>query len=187
MVTHSSILVWRIPWTEETGGLQSMGLQRVGHNWVTKHSIEHRLKQICINQNGNYFNEHIFASERWIGLFLKHKNPCFRIQWTLGRHFLPPAGCGSLPCKKVVEVLEEVVVGWWEIRWMWWMRPTLEPNLFNFWSIGCATCSRTLFWRSTGPFLLTSAGCRHGSFWCSSSICWAYFSDVLVSLGLRKM
>ena len=26
------------PWTEETGGLQSMGLQRVGHNWVTKHS-----------------------------------------------------------------------------------------------------------------------------------------------------
>ena len=32
MATHSSILVWRIPWTEEPGGLQSMGLQRVGHN-----------------------------------------------------------------------------------------------------------------------------------------------------------
>ena len=31
-VTHSSILAWRIPWTEEPGGLQSMGLQRVGHN-----------------------------------------------------------------------------------------------------------------------------------------------------------
>ena len=30
--THSSILAWRIPWTEESGGLQSMGLQRVGHN-----------------------------------------------------------------------------------------------------------------------------------------------------------
>ena len=29
MVTHSSILAWRIPWTEESGGLQSMGLQRV--------------------------------------------------------------------------------------------------------------------------------------------------------------
>ena len=29
MATHSSILVWEIPWTEETGGLQSMGLQRV--------------------------------------------------------------------------------------------------------------------------------------------------------------
>ena len=32
MVTHSSILVWRIPWTEEPGRLQSMGLQRVRHN-----------------------------------------------------------------------------------------------------------------------------------------------------------
>ena len=32
MATHSSILAWRIPGTEEPGGLQSMGLQRVGHN-----------------------------------------------------------------------------------------------------------------------------------------------------------
>ena len=32
MANHSSILAWRIPWTEELGGLQSMGLQRVGHN-----------------------------------------------------------------------------------------------------------------------------------------------------------
>ena len=32
MATHSSILTWRIPWTEEPGGLQSMGSQRVGHN-----------------------------------------------------------------------------------------------------------------------------------------------------------
>ena len=31
MATHSNILAWRIPWTEEPGGLQSMGLQRVGH------------------------------------------------------------------------------------------------------------------------------------------------------------
>ena len=30
--SHSSILAWRIPWTEEPGGLQSMGLQRVGHD-----------------------------------------------------------------------------------------------------------------------------------------------------------
>ena len=32
MATHSSILAWKISWTEEPGGLQSMGLQRVGHN-----------------------------------------------------------------------------------------------------------------------------------------------------------
>ena len=36
MAPHSSILAWRIPWTEETGSLQSIGLQRVGHNSVTK-------------------------------------------------------------------------------------------------------------------------------------------------------
>ena len=32
MATHSSILAWRIPWTEEPGGLQSTGSQRVGHD-----------------------------------------------------------------------------------------------------------------------------------------------------------
>ena len=32
MVTHSSMLAWEIPWTEEPGGLQSIGSQRVGHN-----------------------------------------------------------------------------------------------------------------------------------------------------------
>jgi len=32
MVTHSSILAWRIPWTEESGRLQFVGLQRVGHD-----------------------------------------------------------------------------------------------------------------------------------------------------------
>ena len=32
MAAHSSILAWKIPWTEEPGGLQSMGLQKVGHN-----------------------------------------------------------------------------------------------------------------------------------------------------------
>ena len=38
MATHSSILAWKIPWTEEPGGLQSMGLQRVEYNWATKHT-----------------------------------------------------------------------------------------------------------------------------------------------------
>ena len=35
MATHSSILPWRIPWTEEPGGLQSMDLQRAGNDWLT--------------------------------------------------------------------------------------------------------------------------------------------------------
>ena len=35
MATHSSTLAWKIPWTEEPGRLQSMGSQRVGHDWAT--------------------------------------------------------------------------------------------------------------------------------------------------------
>ena len=36
METHYSIHAWEIPWTEEPGGLQSMGFQRVRHDWATK-------------------------------------------------------------------------------------------------------------------------------------------------------
>ena len=45
MATHSSILAWRIPWTEEPGGLQSTGLQRVRYDWATKHSTTHEIMQ----------------------------------------------------------------------------------------------------------------------------------------------
>ena len=42
MATHSSILAWRIPWTEKPGRLWSVGSQRVGHNWsdCAQHKIE---------------------------------------------------------------------------------------------------------------------------------------------------
>ena len=39
MAAHSNILTWKIPWTEEPGRLQSMGSQRVGHDWVTSLSL----------------------------------------------------------------------------------------------------------------------------------------------------
>ena len=39
MATHFSTLAWKIPWTEEPGRLQSMGLQRVGHDWATSLSL----------------------------------------------------------------------------------------------------------------------------------------------------
>ena len=48
MVPHSSTLAWKIPWTEEPGRLQSMGLLRVGHDWATSLSLS------CIGEgNGN--------------------------------------------------------------------------------------------------------------------------------------
>ena len=50
MATHSSILAWRIPWTEEPGGLQSKGSQRVGHDWATEPSL-----------SLSYINKHIYT------------------------------------------------------------------------------------------------------------------------------
>ena len=40
MATHSSILAWKIPWTEEPGGPQSMGLQRLGHDRALTHTFQ---------------------------------------------------------------------------------------------------------------------------------------------------
>ena len=40
MAPHSSTLAWKIPWTEEPGRLQSMGLQRVRHDWATSHEAQ---------------------------------------------------------------------------------------------------------------------------------------------------
>ena len=39
MAPHSSTLAWKIPWTEEPGRLQSLGLLRVGHDWASSHSL----------------------------------------------------------------------------------------------------------------------------------------------------
>ena len=49
MATHSSSLAWRILWTEEPGRLQSMGLQRVRHDLMTKFKQEFQksVKSIC--------------------------------------------------------------------------------------------------------------------------------------------
>ena len=47
MVTHSSILAWEIPWTEESGKPQSMGLQRAGHDWTIEHT--HTISPYLIN------------------------------------------------------------------------------------------------------------------------------------------
>ena len=48
MATHSSILAWSIPWTEEPGRLQSMGLQRVGHDWAANISLSSWAGLACV-------------------------------------------------------------------------------------------------------------------------------------------
>ena len=48
MATHSSILAWRLPWTEEPGGLQSIGSQRVRCNLACTHNLSPHLKAVQI-------------------------------------------------------------------------------------------------------------------------------------------
>ena len=72
------------------------------------------------------------------------KNPCFKVWWTLGKHFLPSVGFGSIfPTKRVVKMLEVVVVSWWEVRWIWQMSQNflaqflqlLKLCLCDLWSV----------------------------------------------------
>ena len=55
MATHSSILAWKIPWTEEPGWLQSMGLQRVGCDWATEHTHYGQGGSPCTSHSGYVF------------------------------------------------------------------------------------------------------------------------------------
>ena len=51
LVTHSSIIVWEIPWTEEPGGLQSIALQGVRHNWETACTQHNSTNSCCSRVN----------------------------------------------------------------------------------------------------------------------------------------
>ena len=50
MATHSSVPAWRIPWTEEPGRLQSVGLQRVGHSLATEQQESMFISQVLVYQ-----------------------------------------------------------------------------------------------------------------------------------------
>ena len=66
MAAHSSILAWKIPWTEEPGGLQSMGSQRVRHNWacvfaplsflsLKKRQVSHKTERLPTESSLNFY------------------------------------------------------------------------------------------------------------------------------------
>ena len=77
MATHSSVLAWRIPWMEEPGRLPSMDLQRVGHDWATKHSrAKHSIGTFTLsNFLWTVFKSFIEGHYCWLkmyNLILKH-------------------------------------------------------------------------------------------------------------------
>ena len=60
MATHSSIVAWRIPRTEEPGKLQSMGSQRIRHEWVTNAFTLNIFVQLLFNQIKEMYKEEIY-------------------------------------------------------------------------------------------------------------------------------
>ena len=74
IATHSSILAWEIPWTEESGGLQSMGLKRVGHDIMTKQQQNESFISVTIFFNFPFGS---FLSLYWNFLFDKCNNHIF--------------------------------------------------------------------------------------------------------------
>ena len=70
MATHCSVLAWRIPWTEEPGGLQSVGSQRAGHDWTKIHTPSHLVDHSNHNKlkMSNYMNNNnsYLASALWL-------------------------------------------------------------------------------------------------------------------------
>ena len=74
MATHSSILVWRIPWREEPGGPQSMGSQSVRHDWATSLSrVLLNIRQLIIpvlRTAFTFFFQHIFMHRKCCSIVL---------------------------------------------------------------------------------------------------------------------
>ena len=76
MSTHSNVLAWRIPWTDEPGGLQSLGSQRVRHNWVTK--IKNKLKIILFPTASKIWSAYGLT---WWKIELKTYNINYKPYW----------------------------------------------------------------------------------------------------------
>ena len=90
MATHSSILTWRISWTEEPGGLQPMGSEGVGHDGVTNTSNFHFCEKL--HKSGVALKLHLLSRQtpslRPAGLFGRHGGVLMAAAW--GRVLKPP-------------------------------------------------------------------------------------------------
>ena len=110
MATHSSILVWRIPWTEEPGRLQSLGSQRAGHNWSD---------WACMHAWGSM--EGVWAGGvSWSGQVLKRAN--LEIMNWIGKAASPkPPLAWESERKEGHKILQEEGAEPWDV----WEPPTL--------------------------------------------------------------
>ena len=97
MATHSSIPAWRIPWTEEPGRLQSTGSQKVGQDWVTKHSTAQLVSGIWKSASAVTQMDLILCPFKNLKQSHRHKKNSFKV----GKQILflySTLTCLFLPC-----------------------------------------------------------------------------------------
>ena len=121
MATHSNTIAWKIPWTEEPGRLQSMGSQRVGHDWATLLSlftiqrVRHDWATELNWTDGNYdYNDFTNEKMEEFRFFLKIVLYSLYIvvlvsaiqlcEWAICIHMSPPSWA-ALPCPPLIPPL----------------------------------------------------------------------------------
>ena len=126
MTTHSSILAWRIPWSEESGGLQSLGLRKVGHDWglISVTSITH-LGSGDINSSTHTI---------WMTInrrpFLKKKERFFYIDIS---QFLDLFFWVTLSSTKIMHGFIQEYIHSLKFMTCWWRGDRCSSTIFFFW------------------------------------------------------
>ena len=95
MATHSSVLVWKIQWREESGRLQSMEPQRDAPNWTTEHTPKMLSFQHAVNINSinEVFCIHFYTKSSKSSMYAKHNT-------SNQSHFKYPTVTGGSPCTR---------------------------------------------------------------------------------------
>ena len=88
MATHSSILAWRIPGTEKPGGLQSTGLQRVGHDGLNTHTYTGGAIQMSYHVNYEEVNVKINCENMDLTTFSLHVHVATELIFSHGKFLL---------------------------------------------------------------------------------------------------
>ena len=126
MAPHSSIFAWKIPWMEESGRLQSMGLQRVGHDWATSLSLFFQGLWACSLPLGHHPHPPLACAPQITLLLLDCTEQNFQKQESLFTHpiSLTVSVTHSLPCSNRGTQEADLVGQDWEILAIppWWLR-----------------------------------------------------------------
>ena len=113
MATQFSILAWKIPWTEDPGRLQSMGLQRIRHNWATSHkrATVQKFREGSISRSVKW--SATLSAADWLNRWQLTIGLC---HYYTGRHWQDSFLCIARWIPDRTQNKKDVMLGWW-ILW----------------------------------------------------------------------